>query len=81
MNTEFIAPFNLRMQFIVGAILNLLAWLDTSELIDYTVKAVIGGFIWLVFQVFATRVDVWLRKLRKPSPEQQNESSGERSET
>jgi hypothetical protein len=77
MTTEFIAPFNLRMQFIVGAILNLLAWLDTSELIDYTVKAVIGGFVWLLFQVFASRVDVWLRKPKKEN----TASHSERSET
>jgi hypothetical protein len=77
MTIEFIAPFNLRMQFIVGAILNLLAWLDTSELIDYTVKAVIGGFVWLFFQVFASRVDVWLRKRKQ----QNSASNSERSET
>ncbi len=37
--------------FLFGAIFNVLASIDFSSLLDYTLKAIIGGGIWLCFQV------------------------------
>lgn len=39
--------------FLLGAILNILAGLDYTSLMDYTAKAIIGGIVWLVFKVIA----------------------------
>ncbi len=37
--------------FLLGAILNILAAIDYTSLIDYSLKAVIGGIIWLGFKM------------------------------
>lgn len=35
--------------FLLGAILNILAVVDLPSLMDYSVKAIAGGLIWLIF--------------------------------
>ena len=37
--------------FLVGAILNILAGVDYVSLLDYSLKAIIGGAIWLGFKM------------------------------
>lgn len=37
--------------FLFGAIFNILANTDYASLIDYALKAVIGGVIWLLFKI------------------------------
>ncbi|HXA01894.1 MAG TPA: hypothetical protein VNW99_07900 [Cytophagaceae bacterium] len=37
--------------FLLGAILNILAAVDYVSLIDYSLKAIIGGLIWLGFKI------------------------------
>jgi hypothetical protein len=39
--------------FLLGAIFNILANTDFSNLLDYTLKAVIGGFVWLLYKLLA----------------------------
>lgn len=39
------------MVFLLGALLNVLAAIDFTSLMDYSVKAIAGGLIWLVFKV------------------------------
>lgn len=39
--------------FLLGAIFNILANTDFSNLMDYTLKALIGGFIWLLYKLIA----------------------------
>jgi len=39
--------------FLLGAIFNILANTDFSNLLDYTLKALIGGFIWLLYKLIA----------------------------
>ena len=37
--------------FLFGAILNVLAALDYVSMVDYSIKAILGGIIWLAFKV------------------------------
>lgn len=37
--------------FLFGAIFNILANTDAASLTDYAIKAVVGGFIWLLFKI------------------------------
>lgn len=37
--------------FLLGAILNILAAVDYASLIDYSLKAIAGGLIWLAFKI------------------------------
>lgn len=39
--------------FLLGAIFNILTNTDFSNLLDYTLKALIGGFIWLLYKLIA----------------------------
>lgn len=39
--------------FLLGAIFNILANTDFSNLLDYTLKALIGGFVWLLYKLIA----------------------------
>jgi hypothetical protein len=50
MNQATHSPNNLSV-FLLGAILNILAAVDYTSLLDYSLKAVAGGLIWLVFKV------------------------------
>lgn len=51
MNTEATHSHNNISVFLFGAILNILAAVDYTSLIDYSVKAIIGGLIWLGFKI------------------------------
>jgi hypothetical protein len=51
--------------FILGAIINTLAVVDMSGLVDYSVKAIVGGCIWLAFKILA---DVISHRMSKKSP-------------
>jgi hypothetical protein len=37
--------------FLLGAILNVMAAVDFTSLLDYSLKAVAGGIIWLAFKL------------------------------
>ncbi len=39
--------------FLLGAVFNILANTDFSNLLDYSLKALIGGFIWLLYKLIA----------------------------
>ena len=47
----------------LGAMLNTMAVVDMTGLLDYAIKAIIGGFIWLGFKLFAD----YLSKTNPPS--------------
>jgi hypothetical protein len=42
--------------FLLGAIFNVLASINTSHLFEHALIAFIGGVIWLLFQVLANRI-------------------------
>ena len=42
--------------FLLGAILNILAAVDIASLVDYSLKALIGGAIWLGFKMLGEYV-------------------------
>lgn len=48
----------------LGAMLNTMAVVDMTGLLDYAIKAVIGGFIWLGFKLFS---DYLTGKINPPS--------------
>jgi hypothetical protein len=50
--------------FLLGAIFNILAGIDFNSLIDYSLKAFVGGVIWLGFKILA---DYMSRKSKKES--------------
>lgn len=52
--------------FLLGAILNILAAVDYTSLIDYSVKALVGGIIWLGFKIVG---DLISRKISKKQKE------------
>lgn len=43
--------------FLFGAIFNILANTDYASLTDYAMKAVIGGFIWLLFKILGDAIN------------------------
>jgi hypothetical protein len=47
--------------FLLGALLNLLAAIDFVSLLDYCVKGIAGGLIWLGFQWLS---EVWINRLK-----------------
>jgi hypothetical protein len=51
--------------FLFGVILNLLAVIDYSSLIDYSVKAIVGGLIWLAFKIIGEYLTVRMNKKAK----------------
>ncbi len=51
--------------FLLGAILNILAAVDYSSLIDYSIKAVIGGLIWLGFKMAGEIITARMNKKNK----------------
>ncbi len=53
MNTEGSVQINHNNLsiFLLGAILNIMAVIDYNSLLDYSLKAVIGGLIWLGFKI------------------------------
>ena len=42
--------------FLLGAILNILAAVDYVSLVDYSLKAIIGGIIWVGFKIISDRI-------------------------
>lgn len=55
--------------FLFGAIFNILANTDYGSLVDYGLKAVIGGVIWLLFKIigdYITSRFITNGKTRKP---------------
>ena len=50
--------------FLLGVFLNLLAAIDFTSLVDYGLKAFLGGLIWLGFKLLG---DYITEKMRKPS--------------
>jgi hypothetical protein len=42
--------------FLLGAIFNILASINFSVLLEHALIALIGGVIWLVFQIIANRI-------------------------
>jgi hypothetical protein len=53
--------------FLLGAIFNILANTDFSNLFDYTLKALIGGFVWLLYKLIADYMASRSRSKSKPS--------------
>ena len=49
MNTGTEHTHNHLSVFLLGAILNILAAVDMPSLMDYSLKAIVGGLIWLIF--------------------------------
>jgi hypothetical protein len=45
-----------RIAFLLGAIFNVLASINFSKLLEHAIIAVIGGVIWLIFQIIANRM-------------------------
>ena len=58
--------------FLLGAILNVLAAVDYASLLDYSVKAIAGGLIWLAFKLLG---DYITKRMNKGKTEK-NESNG-----
>jgi hypothetical protein len=42
--------------FLLGAIFNVLASINVSSLLEHALIALIGGVIWLLFQILANRI-------------------------
>jgi hypothetical protein len=57
--------------FMLGALLNLMAVIDMTGLLDYAIKAFIGGLIWLGFKFLGDYVS------RKMNPNQEGEKPPE----
>ena len=39
--------------FLLGAVFNILAFTEWSSFLDYGLKAIIGGIVWLVFKLIS----------------------------
>jgi hypothetical protein len=48
--------------FLLGAILNILAAVDYVSMIDYSLKAIIGGVIWLGFKIIGDKISERMKK-------------------
>lgn len=46
-------PISNASVFVLGAIINTLAVVDMNGLVDYSVKAIVGGCIWLGFKILS----------------------------
>lgn len=42
--------------FVLGAFINMLAVADWAGISDYAIKAMIGGFIWLIFKIIGDMI-------------------------
>lgn len=59
--------------FLLGAIFNILANTEFSNLLDYALKALIGGFIWLLFKLVSDYISGRIKgKSRKDDEKQGN---------
>ncbi len=59
--------------FLFGAIFNILANTDYGSMVDYTLKAVIGGVIWLLFKIIGDYISSYLLARRKPKKQRKND--------
>ena len=55
--------------FLLGAVLNILAAVDYASLIDYSLKAIIGGAIWLAFKIAA---EYFTKQIHKNGSQENN---------
>ena len=46
----------LLLLFLYGALFNVVSDLDYKSLLDYGLKAVLGGVVWLLFKLMADRI-------------------------
>ncbi|MDB5274463.1 MAG: hypothetical protein JWO58_2830 [Chitinophagaceae bacterium] len=67
-------PDNNTTVFLLGAVLNILASTEWSSLVDYAIKAVIGGIVWLVFKVISNYIShKFIKKGDGPDTDDQGE--------
>lgn len=59
--------------FLLGAIFNVLASINFNMLLEHAIIAVIGGVIWLIFQIIANRI---LKKDSQPRVYKKKKSHG-----
>ncbi len=59
--------------FVLGLTINLLAQADANGLIDYTLKALIGGFIWLLFKLLSDYITHRLKANERASESESEE--------
>lgn len=57
--------------FVLGAIINTLAVVDMNGLVDYSVKAIVGGCIWLAFKILADYISNRMSKKYPTKQEQE----------
>lgn len=58
--------------FLFGAIFNILANTDYASLIDYALKALIGGVIWLLFKLIGDYISSRILARRKSKRPRKN---------
>jgi hypothetical protein len=51
--------------FLLGAILNILAAVDYVSLIDYSLKAILGGMIWLAFKIIGDKITERMKRKQR----------------
>jgi hypothetical protein len=56
--------------FLFGAIFNILANTDYASMIDYALKALIGGVIWLLFKILGDYISSFMLTKRKAKKQQ-----------
>lgn len=61
--------------FLLGAILSILAAVDFPSLINYSVKAIAGGLIWLIFSQVHEAL-----KIRMKNKDNQNNKNNQRND-
>jgi hypothetical protein len=52
--------------FVLGAVINTLAVVDMNGLVDYSMKAIVGGCIWLGFKVLSDYLSNRMSKKNAP---------------
>jgi hypothetical protein len=62
--------------FLFGAILNVLAAVDYTSLIDYGVKAILGGVIWLAFKIIGEYMAARIARKVKESEKSAKDEEG-----
>ena len=62
MNTGTEHTHNHLSVFLLGAVLNILAAVDMPSLLDYSVKAIAGGLIWLIFNQVHEALKIRMKK-------------------
>ncbi len=75
MNTLISGVANSWTALVFGAVFNLLATSVDETLIVFTIKTVIGGAIWMAFQIWADRI-----KRRNAESKDEHKSSEEKKE-